>query len=313
MATKFNIVFPGQGSQSVTMLADLADTFPIVSETFQEASDALGFDLWKITQQGPAEALNLTHNTQPAMLAAGISVWRVWCEQGGIQPALLAGHSLGEYSALVAAGSLGFSDAIKLVAERGRLMQEAVPEGAGAMAAILGLDGDRVRELCAEAAESEVVEAVNFNSPGQVVVAGNKSAVERMIVLAKAGGAKRALLLPVSVPSHCALMKPAAEKLAACLAEVEIKIPTIPVIHNVTVGKAADVDKIQKLLAQQLYTPVRWVETIQVMADNETKCIVETGPGRVLAGLCKRIDRTINGLAVFDPASLEKALERVHA
>ncbi len=310
---KFNIVFPGQGSQSVTMLADLADTFPVVSATFQEASDAVGFDLWKMTQQGPAEVLNLTRNTQPAMLAAGISVWRIWREQGGAQPALLAGHSLGEYSALVAADSLGFSDAIKLVAERGRLMQKAVPEGTGAMAAILGLDDDRVRELCAEAAGSEVVEAVNFNSPGQVVVAGNKGAVERMVVLAKAGGARRALPLPVSVPSHCALMKPAAEKLAACLAEVEIKTPTIPVIHNVTVGKVVDADKIRRLLAQQLHSPVRWVETIQAMTDNETRCIVETGPGKVLAGLCKRIDRTIDGLAVFDPASLEKALERVNA
>lgn len=313
MAMKFNIVFPGQGSQSVTMLADLAASFPTVSETFQEASDVLGFDLWKMTQQGSADALNLTHNTQPAMLAAGIAVWRIWCKQGGAQPTLLAGHSLGEYSALVAADSLGFSDAVKLVAERGRLMQEAVPEGAGAMAAILGLDDDRVCELCAEAAESEVVEAVNFNSPGQVVVAGNKSAVERMVVLAKAGGAKRALPLPVSVPSHCALMKPAAEKLAACLAEVEINPPAIPVIHNVTVGSATDTDKIRKLLAQQLHSPVRWAETIQAMTDNETKCIVETGPGKVLAGLCKRIDRTINGLAVFDPASLEKALERVNA
>ncbi len=310
---KFNIVFPGQGSQSVTMLADLADAFPVVLETFQEASDALGLDLWKMTQTGPAEELNLTHNTQPAMLAAGIAVWRIWCEQGGLQPALMAGHSLGEYSALVAAGSLGFADAAKLVAERGRLMQEAVPEGVGAMAAILGLGDDKVRELCAEAAESEVVEAVNFNSPGQVVVAGNKAAVERMMVLAKAAGAKRALPLPVSVPSHCALMKPAAEKLAARLMEIEITAPSIPVIHNVTVEKASNPDEIRSLLAQQLYSPVRWVETIQVMAENEAQYIIEAGPGKVLAGLCKRIDRVVSGLAVFDPASLEKAMETINA
>ena len=310
---KFNTVFPGQGSQSVAMLADLADAFPLVSETFQEASDALGFDLWKMVQQGPLESLNLTHNTQPAMLAAGIAVWRVWCEQGGSQPELMAGHSLGEYSALVAADSLGFSDAIKLVAERGRLMQEAVPEGEGAMAAILGLDDERVRELCVEAAGSEVVEAVNFNSPGQVVVAGNRSAVERMVGLAKAGGAKRALPLPVSVPSHCALMRPAAERLARCLEEVEIKAPTIPVIHNVTVGEATTPDEIRGLLAQQLHSPVRWVETIQTIAGNKAQYIVEAGPGKVLAALCRRIDRTVTGLALFDPASLEKAMETINA
>ncbi len=310
---KFNVVFPGQGSQSVAMLADLADLFPVVSGTFQEASDALNLDLWKITQTGPIEELNLTHNTQPAMLAAGIAVWRVWREQGGLQPALMAGHSLGEYSALVAADSLGFSDAVKLVAERGRLMQEAVPEGVGAMAAILGLDDDKVRELCTEAAESEVVEAVNFNSPGQVVVAGNRRAVERMMALAKTAGAKRALPLPVSVPSHCALMKPAAEKLAAYLVEIDIKAPSIPIIHNVTVDKASSPDEIRSLLAQQLYSPVRWVETIKTMAENDTQCIIEAGPGKVLAGLCKRIDRAVSGLAVFDPASLEKAMETINA
>jgi len=313
MAMKFSIVFPGQGSQSIAMLADLASAFPLVSQTFQEASDTLGLDLWAMTQNGPVEELNLTFNTQPVMLAAGIAVWRVWCEQGGPQPALMAGHSLGEYSALVAADSLGFSDVVKLVAERGRLMQEAVPEGVGAMAAILGLDDDKVRQLCAEAAESEVVEAVNFNSPGQVVVAGNKSAVDRMMVLAKTAGAKRALPLPLSVPSHCALMKPAAEKLAERLNEIEIKVPSVPVIHNVTVGEATDSDDIRRLLAQQLYSPVRWVETIQTMAKNETECIIEAGPGKVLAGLSKRIDRALNGLAVFDPASLEKALETVNA
>ncbi len=310
---KFNIVFPGQGSQSVGMLAELAEAFPRVTETFQEASDALDLDLWKMVQQGPAETLNLTHNTQPAMLAAGIAVWRVWREQGGAQPEWMAGHSLGEYAALVAAGSLEFADGIRLVAERGRLMQEAVPEGEGAMAAILGLNDDRVRELCAEAAASEVVEAVNFNSPGQVVVAGNRSAVERMVALAKAAGAKRAVPLPVSVPSHCALMKPAAEKLARYLEGVEIRSPAIPVIHNVTVAGATDPDEIRGLLAQQLHSPVRWAETVQLMAANGVQYIVEAGPGKVLAGLCRRIDRSITGLALFDPASLEKVMETIDA
>ena len=313
MSKRFSIVFPGQGSQSVGMLAELAEVFTLGTETYQEASDALGLDLWKMVQDGPAEELNLTQNTQPALLAAGVSVWRVWRDQDGPTPALMAGHSLGEYSALVAAGALNFSDAAVLVAERGRLMQEAVPEGMGAMAAILGLEDDKVRELCAEAAESEVVEAVNFNSPGQVVVAGNKAAVERLIALAKPAGAKRALPLPVSVTSHCALMKPAAEKLAQQLAEVDIQSPTIPVIHNVTAGEAADPMEIRSLLAQQLHSPVRWVEAIQAMVARDANCVIESGPGKVLTGLCKRIDSSLSGLAVYDPASLEIALETVNA
>jgi [acyl-carrier-protein] S-malonyltransferase len=295
------------------MLAELATAFPLVTSTFQEASDALGFDLWQLVQAGPVEELNLTQNTQPAMLAAGVAVWRVWTEQGGPAPAVTAGHSLGEYSALVAAGALGFADAVTLVADRARFMQEAVPEGTGAMAAILGLEDDQVRALCAEAAQGEVVEAVNFNSPGQVVVAGNKSAVERMIELAKGAGAKRALPLPVSVPSHCALMKPAAERLAERLAAVTIAAPTIPVIHNVTVETCADPDQIRGLLAQQLYNPVRWVETIQAIAGRSLTTVVEGGPGKVLTGLNKRIDRSVNGLAVFDPASLQSAMEALNA
>lgn len=313
MSKEFSLVFPGQGSQSVGMLAELAETFSCVTDTFHEASEALGFDLWQLVQNGPTEELNLTHNTQPAMLAAGIAVWRVWNEQGGPAPAVTAGHSLGEYSALVAANALGFSDAVALVAERGRLMQQAVPEGTGAMAAILGLDDDKVRALCDEAAQGEVVEAVNYNSPGQVVVAGNSTAVERMIELAKEAGAKRALPLPVSVPSHCALMKPAAEKLSERLAEVAISAPVIPVIHNVTVAECAEPDQIRALLAQQLHSPVRWVETIQAMAQRELDTVIESGPGKVLAGLNKRIDRSIKGLAVYDPASLESAMETVNA
>lgn len=313
MSKEFSIVFPGQGSQSVGMLADLAEAYPLVGATFDEASDALGFDLWKMASDGPAEALNLTHNTQPAMLAAGIAVWRLWLEQGGPTPAVMAGHSLGEYSALVAAEALTFADAVSLVADRGRFMQEAVPEGIGAMAAILGLDDDKVCGLCAEAEQGEVVEAVNFNSPGQVVVAGNKTAVERMIELAKAGGAKRALPLPVSVPSHCALMRPAAERLAERLAGVAIQGPRIPVIHNVTVEECADPEQIRELLARQLHSPVRWVETIQAIAQRELTTVVEAGPGKVLTGLNKRIDRSLKGLAIQDPASLEAALETINA
>lgn len=313
MSKAFSLVFPGQGSQSVGMLSELAEAFSQVKDTFQEASEALGFDLWQLVQNGPAEELNLTHNTQPAMLAAGIAVWRVWNDQGGATPAVTAGHSLGEYSALVAADALAFSDAVALVAERGRLMQQAVPEGTGAMAAILGLDDDQVRALCAEAAQGKVVEAVNYNSPGQVVVAGNSTAVERMIELAKAAGAKRALPLPVSVPSHCALMKPAAEQLAERLAAVSLEAPKIPVIHNVTVAECQDPDQIRSLLAQQLYSPVRWVETVQAMAARELDTVIESGPGKVLAGLNKRIDRSIKGLAVYDPASLESAMETVNA
>jgi len=313
MSKEFSLVFPGQGSQSVGMLADLAAAFPLVTATFQEASDVLGFDLWQLVQDGPAEELNLTHNTQPAMLAAGIAVWRVWQAQGGANPTVTAGHSLGEYSALVAAGALGFSDAVALVAERGRLMQQAVPEGTGAMAAILGLEDDKVRALCSDAAQGEVVEAVNYNSPGQVVVAGNKTAVERMIELAKGAGAKRALPLPVSVPSHCALMKPAAEQLAVRLAGVSISAPAIPVIHNVTVAECAEPDQIRQLLAQQLHSPVRWVETVQAIAGRNLDTVIESGPGKVLAGLNKRIDRSIKGLAVYDPASLESAMETVNA
>ncbi|MEW8321100.1 MAG: ACP S-malonyltransferase [Candidatus Thiodiazotropha taylori] len=307
--TQFSMVFPGQGSQSVGMLKQLAEDFAVVTETFKEASDVLGFDLWALAQDGPAESLNQTENTQPAMLTAGVAVWRVWQQQGGPSPKMMAGHSLGEYTALVCAGALGFQDGVKLVAQRGKFMQNAVPEGSGSMAAILGLDDDVVRQICQSAASGEVVEAVNFNSPGQVVIAGSKSAVERACELAKEAGAKRALPLPVSVPSHCALMKPAAEQLSEQLATISLSATEIPVIHNVNVASAADGDEIRSLLAAQLYSPVRWVEAVQKMGAAGSSRIVEAGPGKVLAGLTKRIDRSLTGVAVYDTNSLNQALE----
>ncbi len=304
-------VFPGQGSQSVGMLAELATHYPQVQATFSEASDALGYDLWGLVQSGPEQSLNQTERTQPAMLAAGIAVWRSWQSISDIQPSYFAGHSLGEYTALVAAGSLGFADAIKLVEQRGQFMQQAVPAGKGAMAAILGLEDDVVRSICAEAAKQGVAEAVNFNSPGQVVIAGEAEAINAAIDLAKEQGAKRALLLPVSVPSHCALMKPAAENLAAALTNITVQVPTVPVIHNVSVSSVDNEEDIKRLLAQQLYNPVRWVETVQWFAAQGVTTLVECGPGKVLAGLGKRIDRSIAGLPVFDQASLDKATQAV--
>jgi len=302
-------VFPGQGSQSIGMLDQLATEYPLVQETFIEASDALGYDMWDLVTSGPDVALNQTERTQPAMLAAGIAVWRVWQSLTNIQPGYLAGHSLGEYTALVAAGALSFTDAIKLVEMRGQFMQQAVPEGQGAMAAILGLDDYAVKTICIDAADEQVVEAVNFNSPGQVVIAGNVEAVTKATELAKEQGAKRALLLPVSVPSHCALMKPAAEKLAKALTDIPVHKTRIPVLHNVNVSAAVDEDEIKALLIQQLHNPVRWVETIQALSNTGVDKIVECGPGKVLAGLTKRIDKTITGLPVFDQRSLEKAVQ----
>ncbi len=307
--TDFAFVFPGQGSQAVGMLADLAQAFPQVAETFAQASERLGFDLWRLVENGPADDLNQTRNTQPAMLCAGVATWRVWKALGGPEPQSMAGHSLGEYSALVCADALDFSAAVVLVAERGRLMQQAVPEGSGAMAAILGLDDAKVEELCAEAAGSQVVAAANYNSPGQVVVAGDRAAVTRMIELAKAAGAKRALPLPVSVPSHCALMKPAAQELRQRLATVEIRLPRIPVVHNVNVAPGEDAEDMRELLERQLYNPVRWVETVQSMRAQSVQTIVECGPGKVLSGLNKRIDRGIESLALFDRESMNKTLE----
>ncbi|KHL73849.1 malonyl CoA-ACP transacylase, partial [Pseudomonas putida] len=263
MSASLAFVFPGQGSQSLGMLKELGAEKPVIVETFKEASEALGYDLWELVQEGPEEQLNQTDRTQPAILTASIALWRLWLEEGGAQPAFVAGHSLGEYSALVAAGSLSLKDAVKLVKRRGELMQEAVPAGHGAMAAILGLNDDDVKAICAEAAEDEVVSAVNFNSPGQVVIAGNVAAVNRAIELCKAKGAKRALPLPVSVPSHCALMKPAADRFAEHVNAVEWKAPQIPVVQNVTAAVAADLDTLKQDLLAQLYQPVRWVECVQ--------------------------------------------------
>lgn len=308
---KSAFVFPGQGSQSVGMLADLASEFSLVGETFQQASDALGYDLWKLTQEGPEEQLNQTDRTQPAMLTAGVAVWRVWQSVSDLKPAYFAGHSLGEYTALVAAEAVDFGDAVKLVEKRGQFMQQAVPAGEGAMAAILGLDDELVRALCAEASAQGVVEAVNFNSPGQVVIAGSSPAVKQAIALATEKGAKRALQLPVSVPSHCALMKPAAEQLAAELDKIDLRMPSTPVIHNASVTAAKDISELKALLAQQLHSPVRWVETIQWLANQGVDTVVESGPGKVLAGLNKRIDKTLNALPVFDPVTLEKLQQAV--
>ena len=302
----FAFLFPGQGSQSLKMMDGFAD-LPVVKQTFDEASAALGEDLWAMLQAETPEAINATVNTQPLMLAAGVATYRAWLAQGGALPVALAGHSLGEYSALVAAGALDFADAVKLVRLRAEAMQDAVPAGEGAMAAILNLSDDDIRAACAEAAQGEVVEPVNFNSPGQVVIAGNKAAVERAMELCKAKGAKRALPLPVSVPSHCSLMKPAADKLAAALATIQINSPRIPVLHNADVAAYGDADQIRDALTRQLYRPVRWTETIQQLAAGGIVLMAECGPGKVLAGLAKRIDGNVNCHALTDAAKLEAA------
>ncbi len=313
---KFAFVFPGQGSQSVGMMAAYSATegdAAVIRDTFAEASNALGFDLRDMLANGPADALNQTVNTQPVMLAAGVAVYRLWLARGGTPPALMAGHSLGEYSALVCAGALDFADAIRLVRLRAEAMQSAVPEGVGAMAAVLGLDDDGVRAACAEAAQGEVLEAVNFNSPGQVVIAGNKAAVERGMALAKEKGAKRALPLPVSVPSHCALMRPAAEKLRVALAAIEVRAPSMPVLHNADVAAHATADAIRDALARQLYSPVRWVESMFALRDQGVQLIAECGPGKVLAGLNKRTLEGVPTLALADAATLADVLEKTKA
>jgi [acyl-carrier-protein] S-malonyltransferase len=288
MSASLAFVFPGQGSQAVGMLADQAGQHPLIGDTFKEASEALGYDLWALTQQGAAEQLNQTDKTQPAILTASVALWRLWQSLGGEAPAYVAGHSLGEYSALVAAGSLGLADAVRLVERRGQLMQDAVPAGQGGMAAILGLKDEDVIAACAEAANGEVVSAVNFNSPGQVVIAGAKAAVERAIEACKAKGAKRAMPLPVSVPSHCALMKPAAERFAEAVAGIAWQAPRIPVVQNVTATVPANLDDLKQNLLAQLYMPVRWVESVALLAQQGAHRLVECGPGKVLSGLNKR-------------------------
>lgn len=308
--SKFAMVFPGQGSQGVGMLADLATQYPVVESTFAEASEALGYDLWHLVQNGPAEELNKTWQTQPALLAASVAIFRVWQQQNGKAPALMAGHSLGEYSALVCAGVLDFKQAVSLVELRGKLMQEAVPAGTGAMYAIIGLDNDAIAKACEESAQGQVVSPVNFNSPGQVVIAGNKEAVERAGAACKAAGAKRALPLPVSVPSHCALMKPAAEKLAVALQNVTFSAPAFPVINNVDVKVETSPDAMRDALVRQLYSPVRWTETVESMAAQGIEHLLEVGPGKVLTGLTKRIVDTLTAEAINDTAFLSAALEQ---
>ncbi|MGG4773907.1 ACP S-malonyltransferase [Alcaligenaceae bacterium 429] len=304
---KFALVFPGQGSQTVGMLDAWRDN-AAVQAVMAEADQALGQSLSALIAEGPAEDLNLTTNTQPAMLSASLAMYKAWVEEGGPVPAVMAGHSLGEYSALAAAGVFSLADAVRLVRIRANAMQDAVPVGVGAMAAILGLDDDTVRDVCAEAAQSEVVEAVNFNAPAQVVIAGHKAAVERACELAKAKGAKRALLLPVSAPFHSSLLEPAANVLEGALADVAMQEPSVPVINNVDVDEPADVAAIRSALVRQAWHAVRWVETIQKMKAMGITHVVECGPGKVLAGLIKRIDRDLEVLSVNDPDSLAQAI-----
>ncbi|MEW5973712.1 MAG: ACP S-malonyltransferase [Pseudomonadota bacterium] len=309
MRASFAAVFPGQGSQSVGMLSAWAEGQPVIAQTFREASDALGYDLWRVVIEGPDAELNRTEVTQPAMLAAGVAAWRAWQAEGGPMPLCMAGHSLGEYTALVCAGSIDFADGVRLVAERGRLMQAAVPEGQGAMAAVLGLEDDVVRAACLDASQgTEVVEAVNFNSPGQVVIAGSAAAVARASALLAERGAKRVVPLPVSVPSHSSLMREAAEKMAKVLESVEIRSPAIPVLHNVDAAEHGDPAALRAALVRQLHSPVLWVDSVRAMRARGAKALVEFGPGKVLAGLAKRIERDLSAYPVLDAATLEAAM-----
>jgi [acyl-carrier-protein] S-malonyltransferase len=304
---KLAIVFPGQGSQAVGMMAGYAE-HSLVRETFVEASQILGQDLWALVDNGPAEALNETVNTQPVMLTADVAVYRAWRAAGGAEAAVMAGHSLGEYAALVAAGAMAFADALPLVRFRAQAMQQAVPQGVGAMAAIMGLDDEGVVAACAEAAQMQSVEAVNFNAPGQVVIAGHKEAVERAIVAAKARGAKRGLLLPVSAPFHSKLLQPAAEKLAAYLAKVPVREATVAVLHNVDVARAATPEAVRAALARQAASPVRWVETIQAFVAQGVTHIIESGPGAVLTGLARRIAPGVEVLPLNDANAIAAAI-----
>lgn len=303
--------FPGQGSQSVGMLNDLAGNFGLVRETFSEASSILGYDLWDLVSEGPEDSLNQTARTQPALLAAGVACWRVWLEVGGSAPAFMAGHSLGEYTALVCAGSISFADGLQLVETRGRLMQSAVPEGEGAMAAIIGMSDEEVRKLCSDCSEGEVLEAVNFNAPGQVVIAGTASRVQAAVKLASDRGARMTKVLPVSVPSHCALMKEAADQLADRLADVQISGPSVPVIHNVDARSRSNPDDIRTALAAQLHSPVLWVPTLQYLLQQGIVSLIECGPGRVLSGLARRVDRSLKSGSLHDSNSVNQALELV--
>ena len=305
---KTSILFPGQGSQSIGMLSDAYLEFKIVRDSFTEASDILGFDMWSLVSEGPLEELNKTENTQPAILVASVALYRVWQSLGGSVPCCVAGHSLGEYSALVAAEALSFADAVKLVQLRGQLMQKAVPLGEGAMAAIIGLDDAGVVAACEVASQGDVVSAVNFNAPGQVVIAGSNVAVERAIVACKEAGAKRALPLPVSVPAHSALMKQAAERLEQELRAISFNDASIPVIQNVTASLESDKSILIDNLVKQLYSPVLWTQSVKCVAEQEATAIVECGPGKVLAGLVKRIDRNLTGFNIESPDKLRETL-----
>lgn len=308
---KYAVVFPGQGSQSINMLAGLAAEYAEVNQTFAEASEVLGYDLAELVRSNPEGRLNQTEYTQPAMLAAGYAVWRIWQSKHQAPPGMLAGHSLGEYTALVAGQSISFQEAISLVAARGRFMQSAIPQGQGAMAAILGLEDDQVIEICQDAAEGEVVEAVNFNSPNQIVIAGMVKAVQRAIDLAETEGAKRAIMLPVSVPSHSSLMMAADAQLAERIKAVPIRPSAIPIVHNVDAQVRTEPDAIAEALRHQLHSPVRWVDTVQTIADAGVSLILEFGPGKVLAGLCKRTVRELNVIAVDSPGSMQNAIKAV--
>lgn len=308
--TEFALVFPGQGSQTVGMLADLAAARPEVRQTFEEAGQALDIDLWRLICDGPAERLDRTELTQPAMLAGGVAVWRCWRAMSGKRPQAMAGHSLGEYTALVAAGAMDFADAVRIVAERGRLMQKAVAEGEGAMAAILGLDDDVVEAICREAAEGRVLAPANYNSPGQLVIAGDSAAVERAMHKCRDAGAKRAMVLPVSVPAHCALMEPAAAGVERALAGISISPPEIPVLHNVDGQTRAEPEAIRQALIEQVHQPVRWTGTVRALSASGVSALGECGPGRVLCGLSRRIDRSLECVALDQPGTMEETIEK---
>lgn len=308
MSQPLALMFPGQGSQQLGMLRELAERYSVVGTTFEEAEDALSYDLWKVVQEGPEASLNATACTQPALLASSVAIWRVWQELEGPRPTVMAGHSLGEYSAMVCAGVISFAEGIKLVRLRGDAMQQAVPAGHGGMAAILGLDNAAVEAACDKAAQGDVVSAVNYNAPGQVVIAGSKAAVDRAIAACQEAGAKRAMPLPVSVPSHCALMKPAAESLSEAMQSIDLRAPRYSVIQNVDARAHADVETLRTRLVEQLYRPVRWTDCVEAMSAQGAETFIECGPGKVLTSLNKRIVRGSKGLAINDPDSLSAAL-----
>lgn len=310
--SKLAFVFPGQGSQKVGMLGDFAQSYPIVTETFAEASEVLGYDLWQLVQNGPQEELNMTEVTQPALLTSSVATWRVWLQRGGLKPAMMAGHSLGEWSALVCAGAVGFADAVQLVRLRGQYMQQAVPAGVGAMAAIIGLEDEQVEAACAAAnGDSEIVSPVNYNSPGQLVIAGHAGAVDKAMALCKDAGAKRALLLPVSAPFHTALMSPAAERLAAEIQNTPFATPKTPVVHNVSADTLDDPEAIKAIIIEQIYSAVRWVSCVKKLVENGVTSTVECGPGKVLSGLNKRIERALNTLSTDSEAALDTSLSAI--